>query len=155
MNCRVVYDVTLAGYAAWPFPVIGGGISLLAFIVAIIRSRVSPSSSRIIWLLPVATAVFALGTFGATYLSHLKTVRVLKSGRYQSIEGRIEEFKPMPFQGHSLESFVVHGQRFEYSDYALTPGFHQTRSHGGPFDAGVYVKIKHTGNTILYAEICD
>jgi hypothetical protein len=59
----------------------------------------------------------------------------------------------MPREGHADESFVVGGRRFSYSDYSVTPGFNNTRSHGGPIDNGVYVRITHRGNTILRLEI--
>jgi hypothetical protein len=56
-------------------------------------------------------------------------------------------------RGPRNQSFVVGGQRFSYSDYRMTAGFNNTRSHRGPIDNGVYVRITHRGNTILRLEI--
>jgi hypothetical protein len=67
--------------------------------------------------------------------------------------GPVTDFRPMPREGHADESFVVGGRRFSYSDYSVTPGFSNTRSHGGPIDNGVYVRITHRDNTILRLEI--
>jgi hypothetical protein len=43
-----------------------------------------------------------------------------------------------------LESFTVNGVRFEYSEYATTPGFHHTSLYGGPMKAGLQVRIHYT-----------
>jgi hypothetical protein len=74
---------------------------------------------------------------------------------YNIAEGVVENFVPMPYHGHKLESFTVNGTLFEYSDYDLsTGGFRKTKSHGGPIDEGVYIKIyyvsvKGAGNSII------
>lgn len=44
-------------------------------------------------------------------------------------------------------------QRFCYSDYVITPGFHTSASHGGPIRAGIHVRIAHSGPTILRLEV--
>jgi hypothetical protein len=59
----------------------------------------------------------------------------------QVIEGPVEQFHPMPFNGHETEHFVVDGRRFDYSDYQVTSAFNQTSSHGGPIRAGLLVRI--------------
>jgi hypothetical protein len=68
-------------------------------------------------------------------------------------EGVVTDFRSMPFKGHAVESFVVGGQRFSCSDYNVTAGFNNTRSHGGPIDKTLYVRITHRGNTILRLEV--
>ncbi|MBX9769509.1 MAG: hypothetical protein K2X47_19690 [Bdellovibrionales bacterium] len=54
-----------------------------------------------------------------------------------------------------MESFMVSGVRFQYSDYVVTDGFNQTASHGGPISKGAYVRICYDpkGNHILRLEI--
>lgn len=64
-------------------------------------------------------------------------------------------FVPMPYTGHSLESFVVGGRKFSYSDYVLTPGFRHTTSHGGPIREGLYVRIAYLGNLILQLDVAE
>ena len=76
------------------------------------------------------------------------------------VEGPVENFVPMPYQGHSLESFDVAGVHFAYSDYVLTSGFNNTSSHGGPIRQGLYVRIHYVrlgrsedANSIVRLEI--
>jgi hypothetical protein len=66
---------------------------------------------------------------------------LLQNGKYTIIEGEVENFVPMPYEGHSRESFTVKGVRFSYSDFDNTPGFNNTSSHGGPIKGGLYVRI--------------
>lgn len=69
------------------------------------------------------------------------------------IEGRVENFHPMPEAGHEMESFDVAGQHFEYSDFHLSAGFNNSASHGGPIRAGLPVRICHRDGLILILEV--
>jgi hypothetical protein len=79
--------------------------------------------------------------------------QALATGRVRIAEGQVRNFHAMPRTGHDLESFEVSGVRFSYSDYIITPGFHQTASHGGPISEGRTVRIRHVGNDILTVEV--
>jgi hypothetical protein len=59
----------------------------------------------------------------------------------------------MPITGHSMESFVVRGVRFEYSDNVSTAGFNNTTSHGGPIREGLPVRVWYRGNEILRLDV--
>ncbi len=61
----------------------------------------------------------------------------------------------MPYEGHKEESFSVGNRRFHYSDYAVTSGFHNSRSHDGAIQEGVNVRIHCTGNAIAKLEIAN
>ena len=51
----------------------------------------------------------------------------------------------MPDGGHKMETFSVDGVKFEYSDYLITKGFHQTSQRGGPITGnGQKVRISYT-----------
>jgi hypothetical protein len=82
-----------------------------------------------------------------------------KSGRYSVVEGAVENFRPMPYEGHANEEFQVGSVRFSYSDYEDRPGFNQSSSHGGPIREGLKVKISYSDdcgewpNTILKLEV--
>jgi len=66
------------------------------------------------------------------------------------VEGEIENFVPMPYGGHSFESFSVNGIRFSYSDYMTTGCFNETKSHGGEIEGnGQKVKIEYNKNCIM------
>ncbi|MBQ3004499.1 MAG: hypothetical protein IJD88_01070 [Clostridia bacterium] len=59
------------------------------------------------------------------------------------VEGYVEEFYPMPYEGHDTEHFYIDGVYFEYSDYNITNGYHKTASHGGVITHnGQHLKIK-------------
>jgi len=92
---------------------------------------------------------------GVGILGHWLTARNTPANL---VEGPVENFHPMPFTGHDTEHFTVEGVRFDYSDYEITPGFNQTRSHGGPIRPGLYVRIHYVtlsgeGATIVKLEI--
>jgi hypothetical protein len=82
-----------------------------------------------------------------------------KSGRYSVIEGTVENFQPMPYEGHANEQFRVGSVRFSFSDYEDRPGFNQSASHGSPIRAGLKVRISYSDNcsewpkTILKLEV--
>ncbi|MEE2733508.1 MAG: hypothetical protein VYA55_21990 [Pseudomonadota bacterium] len=75
------------------------------------------------------------------------------AGNFNVIEGKVENFDPMPAEGHKMESFTVKGVKFEYSDFMVTPGFHNAASRGGPIKEGLPVRISYIGNTILKLEV--
>ncbi len=77
-------------------------------------------------------------TTSSQYLERLHT------GNYATVEGIVEDFKPMPYAGHALEQFTVAGIPFAYSDYSITGAFNTTRSNGGPVTEGIQVKIYYT-----------
>lgn len=86
------------------------------------------------------------------------TVGAYQRGDYQIVEGYVEDFHPMPAQGHDQESFTVNGVEFEYSDYTEQFGYHNARSLGGVITGdGQHLKIGYTnyqwlGNVIVYIE---
>jgi hypothetical protein len=47
----------------------------------------------------------------------------------------------MPKEGHVNEKFTVDGVEFAFSDYVITGGYNNTRSHGGSIIKGVKVRI--------------
>jgi len=94
-------------------------------------------------------------TFVSTYSAHSRHQKLAQNGGCRTIEGPVENFVPMPYSGHAMESFSVHGVRFEYSDYVVADGFNNTASHGGPINKNSIVRICYdpSGNQILRLEI--
>ena len=70
--------------------------------------------------------------FAVTFPQYYQLRKKYRAQQYSVVEGIVENFKPMPYEGHENETFTVNGIRFEYSDYAVSPAFNQTSSHGGP-----------------------
>ena len=50
-------------------------------------------------------------------------VKAYRSGNYEIAEGYVENYVPMPKEGHALESFNVCDVYFEYSENSVTCGY--------------------------------
>ncbi|WP_448951557.1 hypothetical protein [Labrys neptuniae] len=102
------------------------------------------------FLFASAVTVFAMVSIIG---GNISAMMALRAGRCNVVEGKVEDFKPMPYGGHTSESFSVAGTRFSYSDFVITSGFNNTASHGGPIREGVPVRICARGGDILRLEI--
>lgn len=91
--------------------------------------------------------------FFGTFADYSVLSKALRDGRLEFVEGVVTNFIPMPYEGHASETFEVKGRRFRYSDYRITAGFNNTKSHGGPLGEGVYIRIWHKGNEIARLEV--
>lgn len=105
----------------------------------------------------VSTLLFGIGVWSLHLFMYNKLMNAYESGQYEIVEGYVENFKPMPYEGHSNESFEINGVEFSYSDYEITSGYHNAKSHGGVIEGnGQYLKIGYVqnvqGNTIVYIE---
>ncbi len=97
-------------------------------------------------------AVYALRAPGVQAMYARARIAYLE-GQYSTVEGTVTNFQPMPYSGHSDETFSVNGVKFSYSDYLLIPCFNNTASHGGPVHEGLRVRIAYSGNCILKLEV--
>ena len=46
-------------------------------------------------------------------------IEISKDGRMKVVEGQVENFHPMPMDGHDTENFYVGGIYFSYSDFVI------------------------------------
>jgi hypothetical protein len=164
MTFKIVFDAAHQGYAAGWFPAYGlifVVIGALLVFAPQLMQRIMPAglqsrSRRIFsWFFFIFALSWTLVTFFGTYGGYSNARNALDSGKYSVVEGPVTQFVPMPYTGHSEESFVVGGKRFSYSDFIVTSGFHNTASHGGPIRAGLYVRVSYVGNVILRLEIAE
>lgn len=95
-----------------------------------------------------------IGTF-----QYKNIVLAYRNGNYQTVEGYVENYTPMPYGGHSEESFTINGVEFAYSDFIITQGYHNAASHGGVITHnGQHLKLGYVepdasnGNIIVYIE---
>lgn len=176
MKYEVVFDVAQAGYRNWWFPACGllflGFCILIKFfakqmaekpfqfgeIVPTPNPTKPPSKSRL--LPPICLTVFCLLwvvlAFTGTLTDYLNLREAIDSGRYEIVEGKVTDFTPGgEWRGHTTESFLVKGKRFEYSWYSVTAGFNQTEPHGGPVREGLWVRIAHVNGEIARLEIAQ
>ena len=108
--------------------------------------------------MPIFSCVFGSLWIGAGIInySNFASLRTAaQNGAVDVVEGKVEQFVPMPWSGHANETFVVGGQYFSYSDYDMTKGFNQTQSHGGPIHEGLQVRIAHVNGSIVKLEIAQ
>lgn len=154
MNSSVIYDLQMASKEAVPGFHHEIWIAFLALVMgvgALIVIRYRPA--RI--LSSVAVAVIVFGAFVECY--HVSKTRELmdayQSGNYSVAEGAVQDFHPMPYDGHERESFVVQGKRFSYSDFIVSPGFRNAVSHGGALREGMWVRVLYIREHIVRVEI--
>jgi hypothetical protein len=155
MHFETIFDVVQTGYDAWAIPPMGlipVGIGAFALFFpraarVIILFRASPRTARqfigfgIIWM---------VAAFAITYGSYVTARKALLSGDHSVVEGTVTEFAaPTPLAGPVEERFTVTGQKFKYSK--LSTGFNKTGAQ--LIRNGMYVRVTHTGNTILRLEI--
>lgn len=100
-----------------------------------------------------AGLLWSVVAFATTYGDYWTGYHALASGKASYVEGTVDNFVPMPYQGHADESFTVKGVPFSYSDFGITRGFNNTSSHGGPIRSGQYVRIWYLENDILKLQI--
>lgn len=109
------------------------------------------------WFLAVFWCLFGLlwiGAIGPIILSaDWKAFTAYQKGDFETVEGVVYDFHPMPYQGHQDECFSVQDQRFCYSDYEIGPGFHNAASHGGPLRSGLFVRIAYRDGRILRLDV--
>lgn len=79
----------------------------------------------------------------------------LRDTACKTVEGKVENFDPMPYGGHKRESYTVQGVKFSYSDYIITNGFNNTASHDGPVNQDSVVRICYVpkGNTNIITKL--
>lgn len=130
-------------------------VLVLSFLYLHFKDNQSKNRSKKIALFIVilVTSFIGINSLIRSYEKYNEYRNILKNGGFLVIEGEVKDFIPEPYDGHSNnESFTVSGIKFEYSYFIQTPGFHTTRSHGGPIKEGLYVRIYYDGNTILKLE---
>jgi len=152
---RLVFDATQK-YGDRTALAIGFGLAVLAaflvgglFVVHAVRRghhRRGPSALGVaaILLVLVAAVGASLGTVwivASTAVSVDDTARAVDASPV--VEGAVENFHPMPPGGHDSERFYVAGVHFEYSHWAMTQGFNQDVTVGGPLRNGLYVRIHY------------
>lgn len=95
------------------------------------------------WIFVIFASGWTLLVLVFTYSSYSEYVEAYRTGKYSIVEGTVEDFRPMPYEGHQDECFRVDKEKFCYSDYQVSPAFNQSASHGGPIRTGLPVRISY------------
>ena len=131
------------------FMVIGG-------IIMLFRGR--PKGFELVFVaifITVSAAISAL-MVAEQVDQYNKIVVAYQQGDYLIVEGYVENFHPMPKEGHDTEEFDLNGVHFEYSDFTVQQGYHNALSRGGVITGdGQHLRIGYivmesaTGNQML------
>jgi len=166
----VAFDLLEAGFKQWDF-VKHGFIFLFIGLVMEFGPKLLPKISQMIgqlfdpngkqkimakWMPKFFigfSALWIASVFSATYTGYNKLVEAYDTGQFEVAEGVVADFVPMPRSGHASEKFTVGAASFSYSDFLSVPGFNNTKSHGGPLDEGVFVRVSYVGNSIIRLEV--
>jgi hypothetical protein len=139
----------------WPFACIG--LLPLTAGAVIIWGKRRFNWTQPNWLFAIFCCLFGalwLGIVGSsTLIADSNPSTAYQDGEYQTVEGVVTDFHPMPYEGHQDECFSVRDQRFCYSNYEIGPGFHNAASHGGPIRAGLPVRIAYRHGRILRLDV--
>lgn len=87
----------------------------------------------------------------------LYPIYCFNTGKYEIIEGYVEDFKPGSSTDNKMEGFSINGICFKYSDGVISGGYNRTINHGGVIRGnGQHIKIAYidyeTSNQIIYIE---
>ncbi len=86
-----------------------------------------------------------------------KAKQIMEKGKFKIVEGKPENYHPMPKEGHDQESFDIGGVHFEYSDFILKFGYSNAASLGGVIRPDNYYRITYYeepyNNAIIKIEI--
>jgi hypothetical protein len=158
MNYEVVFDVAQSGYRDWRFA--AAGLPFLAIGVTWLVWRRRHPDPKLTgwrrlhpWFMTGFALVWSTVAFAGTYSAYRSLRGALERGECATVEGVVEHFVPGDAGGHPDESFDVGGRRFEYSDFMITGGFNNMRSHGGPMQEGLHVRIASVGGVIARIEV--
>ena len=173
---RILYEYEFDwGEYASNFILLALGIGFLSIALSVIKEQKHDENMRGFSVVLLKVLGFTVGPFaillflGFTELAvrqYFEYKDLLETENIYSVMGYVENFHPMPYEGHDTEHFEVDGVYFEYSDYITTNGYNTAASHGGVVTRnGQYLKIKYIveeyesgkiENIILYiAEITE
>jgi len=145
---RTVFEISQKGFEWW-FP--AGGLGFV--VLGVLSTKFVKSRKRFGYFMVGFATLWTLTVGGSMSVGYYKAHKAYRTGQYSVVEGAVENFRPMPPEGHQDECFSVQRQTFCYSDYGITPGFNNSTSHGGPIRAGLPVRIAYYNHDILRIDI--
>src|SRR5271156_1511977 len=151
---RTIFEITNKGFTWW-FALVGLLPVVPGAVLWMFRKR-HQGSWRTIWVMYFFPGFALLWLSFATvpmWLEYRKLQDDYRRGAFSIVQGKVEDFHPMPPQGHSAECFSVQNHRFCYGDNIISAGFNNDSAHGGPIRAGLPVRIAYVGDDILRLEV--
>jgi hypothetical protein len=151
---KVVFEISQKGFDWW-FPAAGVVIMVIGASSLLIGKPQKSTHRGAVYALIALSTLWTLLVLYSTLHEYLVLHQAYRKGQYSVVEGQVENFHPMPAEGHQDECFSVKYKTFCYSDFVLTAGFNNTASHGGPIRAGLAVRVAYVGDHILRLEVSD
>ena len=153
---RVAFDLSQKGFQ-WSFPAFGLVFVTIAGVVLWFTgtlNRPLPRSRKIdLYLLIGLSVLWSIVAFLSTFKEYVALHTAYRRSQFSVVEGRVTNFRPMPYEGHQDECFSVQSHTFCYSDFEVTAGFNNSASHGGPIHQGLPVRVSYIGNKIVRLEV--
>jgi len=158
MEYEVAFEIAHSGIGSLIHVLPGVGFVVIGLVLIKNRKRLSENRPRqlvnvFLWFFLLFSLIWTLIAGFGVGLEQASLRSDYAAGHYKVVEGTVENFDPMPYEGHKDESFTVKGVKFSYSDFHVSPGFNNAASHGGPIKEGLHVRISYIGNTILKLEV--
>lgn len=163
MDYKTVFEVTDKGFdydTLTPLLFIAIGLGVSLFNLKYNKSKSFKRNYAIVFgfIFSGFALIMSFFTIPSYITDRNKTNEMYQNGNFLTVEGKIENFDPMPHSGHAVESFNVNGVHFEYSDFMSVHGFNNTASHGGPLKRnGQQVRLSYISvngdNRILKIEL--
>jgi hypothetical protein len=118
MHHATIFEITQKPFQSW-FPALGLIFVAVGFLLMKIGKKWSGHrhSTLARWGMIAFASVWTFATFYWTDSSYSNCLRAYRPGNYSIVEGPVEDFHPMPYEGHQEKCFRVQGTTFCYSDY--------------------------------------
>ncbi len=143
---RTVYDIQQAGCRDGFLPF--WALACFAIAWALPYKATVGSKRAILIFFRFVALLSALLTWG----DYWTLVQREKSGRVQTVEGVVHDFREAP-DSKAEESFAVGNKRLSYKTYAVKQGFNTLRMNGGPIRDGARVMVTIFGDQIVRLEM--
>jgi hypothetical protein len=148
-----VFEITQKPFQWW-FAAFGLIFIALGIVFIFIGKWTSRKRSHVTgYFMVVFATLWVLIAFAWTFSEYMKYTRAYRNGTYATVEGPVENFRPMPYEGHQDECFTVRNETFCYSDYIIQAGFSNSASHGGPIREGLPVRVAYYDGQILRLDV--
>ena len=162
MEPKVLYEASFVFQWAWFVLLIIPAFFFYAVIynINIVREKKTVGNiiSLILSIVSIPVILFVLITVVPDQIRmYDSTVKAYRRGDYQIVEGYVENFHPMPKEGHDTERFTIDDIPFEYGT-TVSFGYQKTKIKGGVITGdGQHLRIGYThygwlGIVIVYIE---
>lgn len=157
MKFITIYDQSISGSVNPLFIVMPVIMLFIGIALFFLSKKISASNYLLVKRFAVIYMIVVFFLLFFNFSALLKTPNQIN---LKVVEGIVENFHPMSYNGHDYESFNVKTVKFRYSDYSDWGGFNKTSSHGGPINRnGQHIRITYyeddNENIILKLEMLE